>query len=118
MAPSIIARDGPELGRDIAAQIEHHLVDIAPAPSLGRIIALDDGMLAAVEMLGGMLVLGGVAAADMPAGPADAQMQPFIAAFEAFLATLGAGRDLGDGIQVRTKIRVAHCAASRCAASR
>src|SRR6185437_17011622 len=63
-------------------------------------------MLGAVEMLGGVLVLGGVAAADMAAGPADTQMQPFVAALETLLATFGAGRDLGDRVQMRTKVFV------------
>src|SRR5579871_1462825 len=111
MATSVIAWNGSELRRHIGPQVEHHFIHITPAPAFRGIIAFDDGMFAAMEMLGGMLVLGGVAAADMSAGPADAQMQPDIAAFEALLATLGAGRHLGNGAEVRTEI-LSHCAAS------
>jgi len=47
-------------------------------------------MLRGVKVLGGMLVLGFVAAADVSAGPAQAQMHPGIAHLEAFLAAFAA----------------------------
>src|SRR5689334_20006833 len=96
MAPSsrsIIAWDRSQLRRDIAGQVEHHLVNIAPAPAFGRIIAFDNRMAAAVKMLGSMLAARLVAAADMAAGAADPQMEPLPALLEAFLAAFAARRD-------------------------
>jgi hypothetical protein len=49
-------------------QIERDLVNIAPAPAFGRIIALDDRVGGRVIMFGGVLVGRIVAAADMAAG--------------------------------------------------
>src|SRR6266576_569407 len=77
-------------------KIEQDFIDIAPAPAFRRIVTLDDRMLGGVEVLGGMLVGGIVAAADMTAAAADPQMQPLAAALEAFLATKRARRDIAD----------------------
>src|SRR5882757_4809840 len=77
-------------------QVEQHLVDIAPAPTLRRIVALDHGMGGGMEMRGRVLVRGIVAAADMAAGAADPQMQPLTAAFQALLAAERARRDVLD----------------------
>jgi hypothetical protein len=41
-----------------------------------------------MEMLGGVLVLGGVAAADVAAFEAEAQVDPSVTHFQAFLATV------------------------------
>src|SRR5262249_22017186 len=49
-------------------------------------------MLRGVKVLGGVLVLGVVAAADVPARPAQAKVHPGIAHGEAFLATVRVGR--------------------------
>ena len=54
-ACSVIAREGSDLRRCIFAQIKQRLVHIAPPPSLGRIISLDDRMPCSSEMLGRML---------------------------------------------------------------
>src|SRR5471032_570803 len=101
---SIITGNRPNLRGDVAGQIEHHFVNIAPSPAFGRIIAFDDGMLGAVKMLGGMLAAGLVAAADMAAGAADPQVKPFPAQCQAFLAAFAAGRHLLDGIQMAAEI--------------
>src|SRR5690348_16526274 len=101
---SVIARYRSQLRRDIAAQVEHHLVNIAPAPAFGRVIAFDNRMAAAVEMLGSMLAAGLVAAADMAAGAADSQMKPLPAQLEAFLAAFAAGGDLLDGAEMAAKV--------------
>ena len=81
-------------------QIEHDLVHIAPAPALGRIVTFDNGMFGAMEMFGGMLVFGLIAAADMTADAAEAQMKPGIALPQTFLAAQRAGRHVADGIQM------------------
>ena len=66
---------GPRCGVGVG-QIDETLVDIAPAPAFGRIVALDDRMAAGVEMLGGVPVRRVIAAADMAAGPAQPQSAP------------------------------------------
>ncbi len=43
---SDVARDGPVVRRHAVGQIEHHFIDIAPAPAFRRIVAFDDRMLA------------------------------------------------------------------------
>src|SRR5258706_6445949 len=96
MTTSIIAWNRSNLWRDLAGQVEHHFVNIAPAPAFGRIIAFDDGMAAAVKMLGGMLAARLVAAADMAARPAHPEMKPFPAQLEALLAAFGARGDFLD----------------------
>jgi len=60
MAGSAPALDRAGLGGRL--ELDHHLVDIAPAPAFRRIIAFDDRMLAAVKMLGGVLAARLVAA--------------------------------------------------------
>src|SRR5580658_5693231 len=110
--PLIIPGDGTELRRHMAVQVEHHLIDIAPAPAFRRIIAFNDGVLGMMEMFGGMLATRLVAAANMAAGAADAQVKPFPAQLETFLAALGAGRDFLDRIQMRAKIVLGHYSAA------
>ena len=58
-------------------------------------------MLAAVEMFGRVLVAGVIAAADVPACQAHAQVHPLGAHLQAFLAAGGAGRDVADGVEMR-----------------
>src|ERR1700730_4204594 len=75
-ANSNVARDRPILRRGTSAKIHCNLVDIAPSPAFRRIVALDDRVAGLVKMLGGVTVRRAVAAADMAAGPAEAQMHP------------------------------------------
>src|ERR1700730_11850611 len=93
---SIKARDRAVVRRLAVRQIEQHLIDITPAPAFRRIVALDHRMAGGMEVLGRMLVGRIVAAADMAAAAADPQMQPFAAAFQAFLAAERARRDAAD----------------------
>src|SRR4051812_26636115 len=72
-------------------QFERLFIDVAPAPAFARLERSDDRMLRRMEMLGGVLVLGVVAAADVATGPAKAQVHPGVAHLQAFLATVGAG---------------------------
>src|SRR5712672_4709697 len=82
--------------RDPVRQIEQDFIDVAPAPSLRRIVALDDRMLRGVKMPGRVLVRRVVTAADVTAGAADPQMQPLAADLQAFLAAERARRDAAD----------------------
>src|SRR6059036_3873457 len=67
-------------------------VDVAPAPALPRLERGDDRMPGLLEMLGGVLVLRVVAASDVSARSAQAQMHPGVSRGEAFLAAVGVGR--------------------------
>ncbi len=53
----IISRNRPDLGRGIISKGNHDVVDIAPEPSLGWIVAFHDLMPGGVKMLGGMPTL-------------------------------------------------------------
>jgi hypothetical protein len=59
-------------------------------------------MLGGMEVFGGVLILGGVAAADMAADQAHAEMHPPVAALEAFLASTGVGADILNLVEVGT----------------
>ena len=77
-------------------EIEGRFVDVAPAPALRRIVALDDRMPGGVEVGGGVPAGRLVAAADMAAGAADPQMQPLASALQALLAAERTRRDVLD----------------------
>src|SRR5437660_5206728 len=77
-------------------------MDVAPAPALGRIIALDHRMAGGVEMFGGVAVGRVVAAAHVPAGAAHPQVHPRRSYLEAFLATARAGRHVANLVGVNT----------------
>ena len=59
-------------------------------------------MIGRVEVLGGMLILRGVAAADVPTSLADAQMHPGIPECQTFFTTIRAGCNLVDQIEMCT----------------
>ena len=82
--------------------LKHHLVDVAPAPVFSRLEGLDNRVVGRVEMLRRVLVLRGVAASDMPANQALAQVNPAIANFQTVLTTIRARCDLSYLIQMTT----------------
>src|SRR5690242_19796389 len=51
-----------------SGEVKLHLVYVAPAPILAGLERLHDGVLGGMEMLGGVLVLRGIATAHMAAG--------------------------------------------------
>jgi hypothetical protein len=59
-----------------------------------------------VEVLGGVLVLGRIAAADVTADQAQPQMDPGVSHLKALLATFAAGRDFMDLLYMRTSWRL------------
>jgi hypothetical protein len=83
-------------------KIEKELVDVTPAPVLPWLEGLNDRMIGFVEMLGGMLILRIVAAADMPTDEADTQMHPGVTDFQTILATIGARGDLSYFVEMMT----------------
>src|SRR5882757_6411452 len=82
----IIARYWSVMRRRTIAQIEHDLIDIAPAPALRRVVTLDDRVPGRVEVPRRVPVRRVVAAPDMTAGPAQAQMYPGRVDLQALLA--------------------------------
>jgi hypothetical protein len=81
-------------GRDI--------VHVAPDPSFARFDRADQWMLGLVEVLGGVFVLGGIAASDVTALDAQAQVYPRIAGLDAFFADVRRGMKHSDLIEMRT----------------
>ena len=53
-------------------RLNHYLVDVTPSPVFTRFNGPHDGVLRLVKVLGGVPVLGGIAAADMSATLAQA----------------------------------------------
>ncbi len=64
----------PKRKRGLLHGIELNLVDETPAPVLPRLGGLHDGVTGRVEMLRGMLILGGVATADVAARQTEPEM--------------------------------------------
>ena len=81
-------------------KIEHHFVDVAPAPPLGGIVALDDRMMSCMKMLRSVLPGGLIATTDMATCAANSKMKPGVALFQAFLASQGARNDLANAVQM------------------
>src|ERR1700737_356056 len=74
-------------------RVQRVFVYIAEAPLLAGLQRADDRVTGGVEMLGRVLVLGRVAAADVTAAHAQAQVHPGIAHRHALLAALRPRRD-------------------------
>src|SRR5439155_22063604 len=66
---------------------EPHLVEVAPAPVLSRLGGADDRMTGLVHVRGRVPVGRGVAATDLAAAHAHAQLHPARADLQALLAT-------------------------------
>src|ERR1700730_5264099 len=64
----------------------HQLIDVAPAPILARFDRRHDGVVRRMEVLSRVPILRVVTTTDMPAGPAEPQMDPAIAELEALFA--------------------------------
>jgi hypothetical protein len=79
---------------------QHHfnLIDEAPAPILPGLIRGNDGMTGAAGMLACVAIFRIVAASDMTAGAAQAQVHPRVAHCQAFHATIAGGHDVLDAV--------------------
>src|SRR5205823_5760088 len=84
-----------------SGEVKFDLVDVAPAPILARLERLHDRMLGGMEMLGGMLILGRIAAAHVAAGQAQAQVHPSVAHFQTLLASARVRLDFANLIGMR-----------------
>ena len=101
----VVARDRSQLRRRRSAKIDLDIVDVAPAPAFRRVVSLDDRVAGFVEMLPGMAMRRIVAAADMAAVPAQAEVKPGGADGEAFGTAPGARSDPPDSGLVMTWAR-------------
>src|SRR6201996_185651 len=79
-----------------ARKIEHHFIDVTPAPSFRRIIGLDDRVPGCGKMFCCVPIWRLIAATDMAAGATDPQMQPGVTRFQAFLTPRRARNDIAD----------------------
>ena len=78
------------------------MVDIAPSPALAPLDRAHDGVICFMEVAGSMFPLRGIAAANMPANKAHAQMYPFAAGLEALFASLSERFDILNLVEVGT----------------
>jgi gamma-glutamyl:cysteine ligase YbdK (ATP-grasp superfamily) len=81
---------------------DFHLVDVTPSPVLSRLERLHDRVMDGAKVLGCVFVFRAVAASDVPAGETQPEMHPFVAGFQAFLASVRTGRHFSDFLQVLT----------------
>jgi hypothetical protein len=89
-----------------SGEIQLHLINVTPAPILAGLKRLYDGMLRVMKVLGRMLVLRRVAAANVAAFQAQSQMDPAIAHFQALLAPASVRSDRPDLIEMRAGCHV------------
>lgn len=75
----------------------HQVVDVAPAPGFAGLVRAHDRMPGVAVVVGGVLMRAGIAASDVAAGQAHAQVRPVI------LAQLGAL--LADAGRKRRRVR-------------
>jgi hypothetical protein len=86
----------------LTGRFHRHFVNVTPNPVFAGFKRLDQWMLRTMEMFGGVLVFGRVAAADMAARQTQAQMHPFIAALQTFLTPCAGWRNILNLIEMRT----------------
>src|SRR5207244_2317397 len=78
----------------------HQLVHVAPSPTFPWFNGADDGMAGRVKVFRGVLVLRGIAAADVPTDQAHSQMDPAVLHFQTLLAAEGARLDVADLVEM------------------
>jgi hypothetical protein len=94
----------------------HHFnfIDEAPAPILPGLKRGNDRMPGCAGMLTRVTIFRVVAAANMTARAAQAQMHPRVAHCQAFHAAVAGGHDAFDAVQMSACLMTpAHCPASR-----
>jgi hypothetical protein len=91
------AWDRAVVGSRTVGEVEHNLVDVAPAPAFGRIVALNDRVARGVEVRTCVPIWRIVAAANVTASSAESQVNPRGAGPQALLATEGARRHVANG---------------------
>jgi hypothetical protein len=94
--PSVISGNRTQMRRRPFRKIEHHFIDVTPAPPFRRIIGLDDRVSGRVKMFCCVPVWRLIAATDMATSAADPQMQPGVTRFQAFLTPRRARNNVAD----------------------
>src|SRR5207302_3126795 len=89
-----------------SVELEHELVGGAPEPVLTGLEGPDHRVVGGAVVLRGVLVLRAVTAADVPAGHAEAEVDPDVADLQALLAAVAAGGDVeADLVEMRAGLR-------------
>jgi hypothetical protein len=83
---------------------KHDLIEVAPKPVFTRLDGFHNRVLRGAKMLGGVLVLRGVAAAYMAASLAKPQVHPGVAHFDALLAGVNLGFEVANLVGVRASV--------------
>ena len=91
-----------------SSKLEHYLVDVTPTPVLPWLEGLDNRVIGRVEMLGGVLILRRIAAADMPAFETEAQVYPRIPDSQTILTAIRAGCNSSYVVEMGTLCRQDH----------
>src|SRR2546421_10925047 len=77
MPIAVIAQSGVRWRRRSSFHLEEEVIGVAPPPILARLVGADDGMAGVgLPMPGSVTARGVVAAADVPAAHAHAQVHP------------------------------------------
>src|ERR1700722_11430347 len=97
----IITWDWSILRCRIVSQVEEHFIHVAPAPTFGRIITLDDQVMCSMIVTGCMAAWRFITTTNMSASPADSEMNPFATGFQTFLAAARTRSNFPDGAQMR-----------------
>jgi hypothetical protein len=105
LSTSVKSGNRTKMRRRPARKIEHHFIDVTPAPPFRRIIGLDDRVPGRVKMFCCVPIWRLIAATDMAAGATDPQMQPGVTRFQAFLAPRRARNNVADCREMFAKYR-------------
>lgn len=87
-------------------KIETNFVNVTPPPVFSELERSHDGMSGRAEVFGSVLILGGIATADVPTAQAQTKVHPPIALLQTLLTTSSARFDILDLIEMRA---VGHC---------
>lgn len=96
--------DGSVADGGSSQRIKHQFIDVAPAPILAKFKRLNNRMARIVEVSRRVFVGRRIAATDVAASHAQAQVQPLVADAKAIFTTAGARRHRPDLIEVRTNL--------------
>jgi hypothetical protein len=81
--------DWDERSQAVLSRDDIEIIRVTPHPVLARLQRVGNGVVRGVRVAGGVLVLGLVAAADLPTGHAHPQVNPGVPQLQALQAALG-----------------------------
>jgi hypothetical protein len=105
----IITWDWPVLRCRVVSQVEEDFIHVAPAPAFWRIITFNDQVTGCMIMTGRMTTWRLIATTNVPASPADSEMNPFAAGLQTFLAAASTWSNIPDGAQMRAAFTHDRC---------